>query len=258
MTASSEQARLAVLIDADNSSAKHVDALLEEIAKYGTASVRRAYGDWTDTRLGGWKKELNGHAISPMQQFAYTTGKNSTDSALIIDAMDLLYAGNLDGFVIVSSDSDFTRLATRLREAGKTVIGIGARKTPEAFVAACDRFIFLEVLGRESTSEPAAPSGTEPAGASEEKTRPLPNLRKILTSAIDNTSQEDGWTSLSAIGNHLVKNDPSFDPRLYGHSKLSLLVKGESYLEVKQAKGGAGSVQVRIKPKATGRTARTP
>ena len=146
--------RLAVLIDADNSTASVTTELLEEIAKYGTPTVKRAYGDWTTSHLARWKEELLGHAIQPMQQFAYTRGKNSTDSALIIDAMDLLYAGNLEGFVIVSSDSDFTRLATRLREAGMTVYGLGRRTTPEAFVAACDRFIYLDLLSEEP--QPAA------------------------------------------------------------------------------------------------------
>src|ERR1700754_2552896 len=141
--------RLAVLIDADNATASYAPELLAEIAKYGTPTVKRAYGDWTTPQLGGWKEELLRHAIQPMQQFAYTRGKNSTDSALIIDAMDLLYAGNLEGFVIVSSDSDFTRLATRLRESGMTVYGLGRRSTPEAFVAACDRFIYLDLLSPE-------------------------------------------------------------------------------------------------------------
>ena len=244
VTTTPDQRRLAVLIDADNTSAKHCAALLEEIASYGTASVRRAYGDWTGTRLAGWKSELNAHAIQPMQQFGYTTGKNSTDSALIIDAMDLLYAGNLDGFVIVSSDSDFTRLATRLREAGKTVIGIGERKTPQAFVAACERFVYLELLG-------AGPADSQVASG-EDKPPPPPALDRILTSAVDTTSQDDGWATLSSIGNHLVKNNPSFDPRLYGVSKLSLLVKAQPYLEVKQNKAaGGGTSYVRLKPVVT-------
>lgn len=150
--------RLAVLIDADNASASVAKELLEEVAKYGTATVKRAYGDWTTQNLSGWKEHLHRHAIQPMQQFAYTKGKNSTDAAFIIDAMDLLYAGQLDGFCLVSSDSDFTRLATRLREAGKLVYGLGERKTPEAFIAACDRFIFFEVLKAptETTGLPVA------------------------------------------------------------------------------------------------------
>ncbi len=184
--------RLAVLIDADNTSPVHASALLEELARYGVPTVKRAYGDWTTQNLVRWKDELHRHAIQPIQQFAYTTGKNSTDSALIIDAMDLLYSGNLDGFAIVSSDSDFTRLATRLRESGKTVYGLGRRRTPASLVAACDRFIYLEVLGSgEAAVEPVEP---------DEAAAPLPDLRTILVGAINSTSHDDGWTSLAAVG----------------------------------------------------------
>ena len=165
--------RLAVLIDSDNTTASLTTELLEEIAKYGTPTIKRAYGDWTTPHLVGWKEELLRHAIQPVQQFAYTRGKNSTDSALIIDAMDLLYAGNLEGFVIVSSDSDFTRLAIRLRESGMTVYGLGRRNTPGAFVAACDRFIYLELL----RAEP------QPAEAAYEEAPP-PNLERLLSTAI--------------------------------------------------------------------------
>src|SRR6478735_6611367 len=165
---STDTARLAVLIDSDNTTSSLTTELLEEIAKYGTPTIKRAYGDWTTQQLAGWKEELLRHAIQPIQQFAYTRGKNSTDSALIIDAMDLLYAGNLEGFVIVSSDSDFTRLATRLRESGMTVYGLGRRNTPAAFVAACDRFIYLDLLSQET------PESTPPASADEEPAPPLP------------------------------------------------------------------------------------
>ena len=238
--------RLAVLIDADNTTAGVTTEMLAEVTQFGTPSIKRAYGDWTSPQLGGWKDELLRHAIQPMQQFAYTRGKNSTDSALIIDAMDLLYAGNLEGFVIVSSDSDFTRLATRLRESGKTVYGLGARKTPEAFVAACDRFIYLDLLS-EDAQEPAqdpAPDD-EPAPA-------LPNLKRILSTAISSTSKEDGWSNLGEVGSYLVKSHAAFDPRVYGHSKLSDLVRAESYVEVKDEKGPTGLSQlwVRLKPKA--------
>ena len=161
---SPDATRLAVLIDSDNTTAGLTTELLDEIAKYGTPTVKRAYGDWTTTQLSSWKRELNAHAIQPVQQFTYTQGKNSTDSALIIDAMDLLYAGNVEGFVIVSSDSDFTRLATRIRESGMTVYGLGRRKTPEAFVAACDRFIYLELLREEP------PEGR---GRSRRRSRPI-------------------------------------------------------------------------------------
>jgi uncharacterized LabA/DUF88 family protein len=229
--------RLAVLIDSDNTTANLTTELLEEIAKYGTPTIKRAYGDWTTPNLAGWKEELLRHAIQPIQQFSYTRGKNSTDSALIIDAMDLLYAGNLEGFVIVSSDSDFTRLATRLRESGMTVYGIGRRNTPEAFVAACDRFIYLDLL-----SKPDEPNeGPAP-----------PDLRRILSTAITGTSKDDGWSSLSEVGSFLVKSNAAFDPRDYGHSKLGELVRGASYVEVKDVAGPSGLSQlwVRLKPAA--------
>ena len=227
-------ARIAVLIDADNTSPKHASALLEEIAKYGTPTVKRAYGDWTTQNLSGWKSELLRHAIQPVQQFAYTTGKNSTDSTLIIDAMDLLYAGNFDAFAIVSSDSDFTRLATRLREQGATVYGLGQRKTPEPFRAACDRFIFLEVL----------------RGESQDADLDLPDLRRLLTTAVDSTSQDDGWASMSAVGNFLNNTDASFDPRNYGFSKLSALARAQDYLEVKQGAGNAPQLRLKTAKKA--------
>src|SRR5262245_25764059 len=197
--------RLAVLIDSDNTTARVTTELLDEIAKYGTPTIKRAYGDWTTPQLGGWKDELLRHAIQPIQQFAYTRGKNATDSALIIDAMDLLYAGNVDGFVIVSSDSDFTRLATRLRESGMTVYGLGARKTPEPFVAACDRFIYLDLLGPEPQDE--KPPAKPPAAR--------PKLKRALTAAIESASQDDGWAHLSAVGSYLNRSDAAFDPREY-------------------------------------------
>jgi uncharacterized protein (TIGR00288 family) len=248
-----ENARLAVLIDADNTSAKRAAALLEEVTKYGAATVRRAYADWTNDHSSKWKRELNQHAIQPIQQFAYTTGKNATDFALVIDAMDLLYAGNLDGFVLVTSDSDFTRLATRLRESGKTVLGMGERKTPQAFRAACNRFIYLDLLGEAATED--APEPTQSAEASTEP----PKLRPLLTQAIESTSQDDGWSALGSVGNFLVQNDPSFDPRLYGHTKLSNLVRAEKYVEVKAPEAGGGNtVWVRVKPRSQGgRSART-
>ena len=235
--------RLAVLIDSDNTTASLTTELLEEIAKYGTPTVKRAYGDWTTQHLVTWKEELLKHAIQPVQQFAYTRGKNSTDSALIIDAMDLLYGGNLEGFVIVSSDSDFTRLATRLRESGMTVYGLGRRSTPEPFVAACDRFIYLELL-REEPPQPA-PDDEEPAP-------PQPNLRRILSTAIDSTSKDDGWSNLSEVGSYLVKSHAAFDARDYGHAKLGELVRAQPYVDVKDVPGPTGLSQlwVRLKPTA--------
>lgn len=240
--ASTEMTRLAVLIDADNASASVAKELLEEVAKYGTATVKRAYGDWTTQNLVGWKGHLHRHAIQPIQQFAYTSGKNATDSAFIIDAMDLLYGGNVDGFCLVSSDSDFTRLATRLREAGKVVYGLGERKTPEAFQAACDKFVFFEVL-----RQPAEGSG----GTAIQSVQGLPELRGLLAAAIDKTSREGGWASLSFVGQQIGKAHSSFDPRNYGFKRLGELVRAQTtYLEVaeKQDDQGAVHLHVRLKP----------
>lgn len=230
--------RLAVLIDADNTSPKYVRRVLDELASYGTASVKRAYGDWTTPQLGGWKRELNQFAIVPVQQFAYTTGKNATDSMLIIDAMDLLYSNNVDAFALVSSDSDFTRLATRLRESGKLVYGLGLRKTPASLVAACDRFIYLEVL-------PDEPPSSSADAESEEAQ--LPNLQSLLTRAVNATSQEDGAVQLSALRSYLRSSHPAFDPRLFGFTKLSDLVRAQRYLTVT---GTGSAVQVRMKSDA--------
>jgi uncharacterized LabA/DUF88 family protein len=235
--------RLAVLIDSDNATASLTSELLAEIAKYGTPTIKRAYGDWTTQNLAPWKEQLLRNAIQPMQQFAYTRGKNSTDSALIIDAMDLLYAGNLEGFVLVSSDSDFTRLATRLRESGMTVYGLGRRNTPEAFVAACDRFIYLDLLSQ-------APQASAPPASDGEPTLPPPDLKEILSAAIRSTSNEDGWSHLAEVGSYLSKSHAAFDPRDYGHSKLGDLVRAESYVEVRDEPGPTGQshLWVRLPP----------
>jgi uncharacterized LabA/DUF88 family protein len=243
VVASADTTRLAVLIDADNATANLARELLAEIAKYGTPTIKRAYGDWTTQYLVRWKEELLRLAIQPVQQFGYTRGKNSTDSALIIDAMDLLYAANLEGFVIVSSDSDFTRLATRLRESGMTVYGLGRRDTPEPFVAACDRFIYLDLLTREP-QDPPRPSAPEE--------RP-PDLEQVLSTAIRSTSKDDGWSNLSEVGSYLSKSHAAFDPRDYGRSKLGELVRAEAYVDVKEVPGPSGLVQlwVRLKPKAS-------
>ena len=230
-------ARLAVLIDADNTSASHADNLLEEVAKYGTPTVKRAYGDWTDQHLKGWRDQFMKQAIQPVQQFAYTKGKNASDSALIIDAMDLLYSANLEAFAIVSSDSDFTRLAMRLRESGATVYGLGRRKTPQSFQSACDRFIFLENLGADEGGDGDA--GDEPAP-------PVPDLRTLMTKAVESTSGDDGWSTMSGVGNYLVKSHPSFDPRTYKFAKLSTLAKSQDYLEVEP--GSGSGFRIRLKP----------
>jgi uncharacterized protein (TIGR00288 family) len=233
-----DSTRLAVLIDADNTSAKLIEEMFEELAGYGTITVKRAYGDWTNPHLTGWREVLLGNAISPQQQFAYTYGKNATDSALIIDAMDLLYSGNVEGFAIVSSDSDFTPLATRLRESGKRVIGVGQRKTPKAFVEACERFVFLEVL---------AGDGGATEQVKEDQPRPL---QSVLTKALNKVdTDDDDWASLSALGNHLNRTDPSFDSRNYGFGKLSDLVKAQPFVETKTVTGpgGRGQLWVRLK-----------
>ena len=237
--------RLAVLIDSDNTTASVTTELLEEIAKYGTPTVKRAYGDWTTQQLVAWKEELLSHAIQPVQQFAYTRGKNSTDSALIIDAMDLLYSGNLEGFVLVSSDSDFTRLATRLRESGMTVYGLGRRSTPKPFVAACNRFIYLDLL----------PDPAQRASEDVEQAPVLPSLKQMLSTAISSTSKDDGWSNLAEVGSYLSTSHPAFDARDYGQTKLGGLVRAEAYVEVKDVPGPTGEIQlwVRLKPTASKR-----
>jgi uncharacterized LabA/DUF88 family protein len=247
--------RLAMLIDADNTSPKHARAMIEELAKYGVLTVRRAYGDWTTQNLSGWKDQLLANAISPIQQFGYTTGKNSTDSALIIDAMDLLYSGNVEGFVIVSSDSDFTRLATRLKESGMRVYGVGQRKTPQPFVEACDQFLYLENL--QLDSDDSAPAQGDPG-----------NLQSIMSKALAQTAKDDGWSSLGEIGSYLIKSQPSFDSRTYGYGKLSDLVSSLPYVEVSWSGDapGKGGLWARPKPgkkrqsakKASARTSTKP
>lgn len=229
---------LAVLVDADNAQSSVIAELLAEVAGYGTATVKRAYGDWTTPNLSGWKDVLHVHAIQPIQQFRYTTGKNATDSALIIEAMDLLHGGKVDGFCLVSSDSDFTRLATRIREAGLSVYGFGEQKTPKPFVAACDKFIFTEILRR------PAP------GASIEVPVQTP-LKPLLVSAVTAAAQEDGWALLAVVGSLVLKGDPSFDARNFGFKKLGELVKAQPYLEVKSTPSVEGSqithISVRVR-----------
>lgn len=211
---SESNATLAVLIDADNAQAAIIENLLTEIAKFGVASVKRIYGDWTTPNLVQWKNTLLDHSIQPIQQFRYTTGKNATDSAMIIDAMDLLYTDTFDGFCIVSSDSDFTRLASRIREAGKRVYGFGERKTPQPFVVACDRFIYTEIFaaaGKEDTDKKLPPN----------KLQQDSKLVKLFSDAIEASSNEEGWAHLGGVGSNIIKNAPEFDPRNYGYSKLS-------------------------------------
>ncbi len=253
--------RLAVLIDADNARADLVEPLLKEVAKYGTANVKRIYGDWTRSHLVSWKEKLNQHAIQPIQQFAYTTGKNATDSALIIDAMDLLYTENFDGFCIVSSDSDFTRLASRLREAGLAVYGFGEQKTPEAFVKACDRFIYTEILedtddevADEVAGDEAAAGQTTPVKSVKQKSnkrsgstlRRDRKLVKLLIDAYEATAEEDGWANLGPLGSQLNKLSSSFDARNYGYKKLGELVRAIGLFDVQEIRRGNAVKGIRV------------
>ena len=229
MTVSSEgNSALAVLIDADNANSAVVTGLMVEVAKFGIATVKRIYGDWTAPNLGGWKTVLLEHSIQPIQQFSYTKGKNATDSAMIIDAMDLLYAGSLDGFCLVSSDSDFTRLAARLRESGKRVYGFGEQKTPRPFVAACDRFIYTEVFTA------AAAAANAPKSRSAAELKQDAKLINLLRSAIDAASDEGGWAHLGGVGSNVTKQAPDFDSRNYGYGKLSDLLKATGLFEIER------------------------
>jgi uncharacterized LabA/DUF88 family protein len=237
--------RLAVLIDADNANPNSIEVLLKEITVYGTANVKRIYGDWTSNQLNCWKEKLNKLAIQPIQQFSYTTGKNATDSALIIDAMDLLYTKNFDGFCLVSSDSDFTKLASRIREDGLLVYGFGERKTPEPFVVACDKFIYTEVLEEsEAQSEEELSSETNKLSInisannictkSTKSPKDNKKLIKLLKDAYQAIAGEDLWANLGQMGTQLTKLSPSFDPRNYGYKKLSDLVRAVGIFDVRE------------------------
>jgi len=253
-----ENKRFTLLIDADNAQAKAIDAILTEAARYGDVTSRRCYGDWTSPQSKSWKEVLNKHAIQPMQQFAYTVGKNATDSALIIDAMDLLYTGKFDGFFLVSSDSDFTKLATRLREAGLEVIGIGRRSTPEAFRAACNKFIFTETIMddensadeiKKSTKSVETSATISPAPKNDKNKQSVKivdpskdtNLKKLIKEAIESASEEDGWANLGGVGSYIPRVDSSFDPRNYGFDKLGKLIRSLDYVEVQQKNIDSGS-----------------
>ncbi len=268
------QLRLAVLIDADNAQPAVIGGLLAEVAKFGVASVKRIYGDFTSPQLTQWKKALLKHSIQPVQQFAYTSGKNATDSSLIIDAMDLMYTGRFDGFCLVSSDSDFTRLAQRLREEGLTVYGFGERKTPDPFVQACDKFIYTEVLRAEAapvaavaptpapaptpakkvakkTAKPAAPpAAPEPAKPAPLATAPAkavePLPLALLRQSIEEASDDSGWAALAEVGSYLGKIRPDFDPRLFGYRKLSDLFRQNPKLFAVEERGTGKAVYVRV------------
>jgi len=246
--------RLAVLIDADNAPRDCLKSIMEEIAIYGTPTIKRIYGDWTSPNIGSWKTELLENAVTPIQQYCYTTGKNSTDSAMIIDAMEILYSGKTDGFVLVSSDSDFTRLAIRLREAGMYVIGIGERKTPSPFIVACDKFIYIEVI-RERDNKKAAEAALARINAKKKKadapkkavekapekpvekaadakSRVPDSVIELIADSVADLADEDGYADLSQLGNLLIKKQPDFDPRNFGFSKLSALMKYLDRFEV--------------------------
>jgi uncharacterized protein (TIGR00288 family) len=272
--------RVAVLIDCDNMSHRWIRAILAEVAKDGTLGIKRGYGDWNDNHLEGWREKLPKYAIQPVQQFAYTVGKNATDFSLVIDAMDLLYAGTVDTFCIVSSDSDFTRLAMRLRESGKQVHGIGARKTPEAFQRACDKFTYVEVLvedapsDEQATTAPAKKAARTPARKVSTTTEEKPaakataatppekaaeptkrqrqeELAELLLPAVEATAKEDGWATLSEVGQYVVNTNPTFDSRNYGYSKLSLLVRDVPRLEVNEVTSDSGRTTLNVRAAAT-------
>jgi uncharacterized LabA/DUF88 family protein len=222
---------LAVLIDGDNIPSAHVKEMMEEIAKYGNPTIKRIYGDWTNPHLSKWKNLLLQNAITPIQQYAYTTGKNATDSAMIIDAMDILYSEKVNGFCLVSSDSDFTKLATRLREAGMQVIGIGEKKTPTPFIVACDKFIYIEILRKQSHKK-------EDVNAKEKIEENVDEITskviKLLSTTITDSSDEDGWAFLGDVGSLIQKKQPNFDSRNYGFEKLTPLIKSIGSFEIEQ------------------------
>lgn len=263
--------RLAVLIDADNISYQNIRGMMSEIARYGNPTIKRIYGDWTKPNLSGWKGVLLDYAITPVQQFGYTTGKNATDSAMIIDAMDILYSERANGFCLVSSDSDFTRLATRLREAGMTVYGIGEQKTPNAFIAACDRFIYLEILGEQAHEEEevvAEVQADTPAETATRKQARQPSQQRkkntikkisaeaitLISSTIRDVEDENGWAYLGEVGSLLLKKQPSFDARNYGFEKLTPMIKSIGIYEIDVRETGHSSskhIYIRIKAKSS-------
>jgi len=230
---------LAVLIDGDNIPSAYVKEMMEEIAKYGNPTIKRIYGDWTNPRLNKWKTVLLENAITPIQQYGYTQGKNATDSAMIIDAMDILYSGKVNGFCLVSSDSDFTRLATRLREAGMQVFGIGEKKTPNPFIVACDRFIYIEILKNQSQEDISDTTEEKTKGKSEFDKITAKDLRLIATT-IDAVADDDGWAFLGDVGSLLQKKQPNFDSRNYGFQKLTPLISSISSIAIERREDSRG------------------
>lgn len=240
-----KEERLAVLIDADNVPYANIKEMLEEIAKNGTPTIKRIYADWTKPTVSGWKGVLLENAITPIQQYSYTTGKNFSDSAMIIDAMDILYSEKVDGFCIVSSDSDFTRLAIRLREAGMKVLGFGEKKTPQPFITACDKFIYIEILKTKVANTPALKSKTKSNRKNE--TPPLNKIDqaiiKLITESVSDLSDEDGWTFLGNLGNYILKKKTDFDPRNYGFAKLFPLIQSIGKFEIDARETGINNIR---------------
>jgi len=238
--------RLAVLIDADNIPYSNVKEMMEEIAKYGTPTFKRIYADWTKPHIAGWKNVLLENAITPIQQYSYTSGKNATDSAMIIDAMDILYTGRVDGFCIVSSDSDFTRIATRLREAGMKVFGIGEKKTPLPFISACDKFIYLEILKapQEAVKSPVPSKDAKAESQENEVIRSVDKgLIRLIADSINDIADEDGWAFLGNLGTLLLKKKPDFDSRNYGFAKLLPLIKSINKFQIDERKSGKANIK---------------
>ncbi|MGB7842988.1 MAG: NYN domain-containing protein [Salinimicrobium sp.] len=229
------EVKLAVLIDGDNIPSAYVKEMMEEIAKYGNPTIKRIYGDWTKPHLAKWKNVLLENAVTPIQQYGYTQGKNATDSAMIIDAMDILYSGKVDGFCLVSSDSDFTRLATRLREAGMNVIGIGEKKTPDPFIVACDRFIYIEIL-KQQTKENSKEKETKKS----DYDKITPKVVKLIASTISDVADDDGWAFLGDVGGLLQKKQPNFDSRNYGFQKLTPMINSIDKFEIESRENQRG------------------
>lgn len=252
MSQDTKELKLAVLIDADNVPYSNVKGMMEEITKFGTPTTKRIYADWTKPNAGGWKSVLLEHAITPIQQYSYTVGKNSSDSAMIIDAMDLLYSDKVDGFCIVSSDSDFTRLAIRLRESGMKVIGIGEQKTPNSFIVACDRFIYIEVLDGAIKKKTKKPATSDPKKVAPKTLNKIDlHTIELIESTIEDIADDSGWAFLGDVGNLIVKKKPEFDPRNYGFSKLTPMLKSlTDILEIDERdsdKKGIKHVYVRLR-----------
>jgi uncharacterized protein (TIGR00288 family) len=262
-----KELKLAVLIDGDNIPSQYVKEMMEEIAKYGNPTIKRIYGDWTKPHLNKWKKILLENAITPIQQYSYTIGKNATDSAMIIDAMDILYSQKVNGFCIVSSDSDFTRLATRLREAGLTVIGIGEKKTPDPFIVACDKFIYLEVLKNQAVAEEVEAeeeaANNVPGAAKKSSTKRrkpkyekiTPKVIRLISNSISDVADEDGWAFLGEVGSLIQKKQPNFDSRIYGYEKLTPLIDSTGRFEIERRENQRGRYKlIYVRRKKKGRS----